>query len=71
MREQVAEIRSQQNAASIVGTSNQEKTSPIGTDVLCVSLFLTMLILIGFFVLAGSGSKTTEYLHAHLCSIRL
>jgi hypothetical protein len=53
--EQVAEIRSQQNEASIVGTSNQVYRHRRSLRF----LFLIMLILIGFFVLAGSGSNTT------------
>jgi hypothetical protein len=54
-REQVAEIRSQQNEPSIVGTSHQVYRQRRSLRF----LFLTMLILIGFFVLAGSGSNTT------------
>jgi hypothetical protein len=54
-REQVAEIRSQQNEASVGSTSNQVYRHRRSLRF----LFLTILILIGFFVLAGSGSKTT------------
>jgi hypothetical protein len=55
---QVAEIRSQQNAVEIVSTSKQAHHIDRQQRSLRF-LFLTMLILIGFFVLAGSGSKTT------------